>query len=574
MWFEKFTKSGFDWLKNVFGRITGKKEKSEEPGAADEFSPWYSAVPKERHETPTDAEGELAGHRKLEVPEPGPTFEGHPAPVHSQIEEEAPTVQTAGETADYQEAPEREPFVDPLIRAKNASRDLNVPANIELVETEKGDFVGVEKVSKWTPASYPEAPKTSMASQEDARKAQTVSESSTFLHKTAKRETIEGGVYIDWGPDLPAAYGSDSIEIMPIDPFQLYVYWDKTGETTRALLEKHGSDLWAKGMWEMLLVNVDTGAIEQIPLAGFQSDGYYRCKPGTVYVAKLAFRFVSGETVIVAESQPVETPTNRLAKFDRRERIQEPERVQEIRRQVGQTFFETSEPPEELFGLPWDFEDAHIDEHQQLEDEPRGPESIGGGFPAGHPRREDHPDAIVPEELEMPTTIPPGATRGRWVFEPFHQTPSFVWYEYDESASEEETWSGWRSLGSDGEVFYEEWVTPVKGWYGGFEWEEIPEILWDSVIDFANSRIAVQSGVRRRRAPSSQVLSGRRSWPTSKFAVPLSGRREWPSSRMAAKKPSSPGNWQKEWVSSQGNPAPLSYKPDENSISSHYGELI
>lgn len=57
-----------------------------------------------------------------------------------------------------------------------------------------------------------------------------------------KRPSRPGGVYLDWGPQIPECYDVDYIHALVRDPFWVCVYWLLGGPKTERWLRKLGQD--------------------------------------------------------------------------------------------------------------------------------------------------------------------------------------------------------------------------------------------------------------------------------------------------------------------------------------------
>ncbi|MBN1808293.1 MAG: DUF4912 domain-containing protein [Planctomycetes bacterium] len=110
------------------------------------------------------------------------------------------------------------------------------------------------------------------------------------------------GVFIDWGPDIPRAYGQDVISLVVKDPEWLFATWELTGPLSRSTRERIGQD----AVLALRIERLD-GAFADIR-PGDSSDWYLSVTPGMVYRAIIGFLDRDGVFVPVAASRTVKTP--------------------------------------------------------------------------------------------------------------------------------------------------------------------------------------------------------------------------------------------------------------------------
>ncbi|OHB74630.1 MAG: hypothetical protein A2Z34_04565 [Planctomycetes bacterium RBG_16_59_8] len=103
------------------------------------------------------------------------------------------------------------------------------------------------------------------------------------------------GVYIDYGPELPATYGGNCLEALPLSPDRVLVLWESSAPLPMGRER------------EILFSSAERG--EESAVAAREPVGrfIFPAKPGSVYQALLGYR-EGGTFVALLRSSVVTTP--------------------------------------------------------------------------------------------------------------------------------------------------------------------------------------------------------------------------------------------------------------------------
>jgi hypothetical protein len=104
------------------------------------------------------------------------------------------------------------------------------------------------------------------------------------------------GIYIEYGPEIPRAYGQTFIRLLPRSPSSVFVFWEATFH------QPEGSSLAVR------LTNLTAGSSRCVEVIDNIGNWYFNdVQPDCEYVAELGFLFRS-EFTSMATSNRVRTP--------------------------------------------------------------------------------------------------------------------------------------------------------------------------------------------------------------------------------------------------------------------------
>jgi hypothetical protein len=128
-------------------------------------------------------------------------------------------------------------------------------------------------------------------------------------HEERRLEPVPhpAGIWIDWGPAVPAEYAQDRLSLMVRDPWCVFAYWELTGAHAKWLPEKHGPGVFATGKWRVRLFR-GASAVAEIVASHPLGTHYFPVEPDAAWRAEVGLRLPSGEWVVVAASEEVRTP--------------------------------------------------------------------------------------------------------------------------------------------------------------------------------------------------------------------------------------------------------------------------
>jgi hypothetical protein len=136
---------------------------------------------------------------------------------------------------------------------------------------------------------------------------------SSFSHDREKKPRAMAppppeGVYIDWGPELPASYAMDRIVALPRDPFSVYFYWELTGPKYEDLRRSRRASALQGAILLLRITHIDSGKTIEIFPHSVVGNWYFQALPRSYYKAVIGYLLSSEEFVALAESNLVRTP--------------------------------------------------------------------------------------------------------------------------------------------------------------------------------------------------------------------------------------------------------------------------
>ena len=101
-----------------------------------------------------------------------------------------------------------------------------------------------------------------------------------------ERPSRPGGVYLDWGPQIPDSYPVDYIHALVRDPFWVCVYWLLDGPKTERWLRKLGDDT------EFVLVLERDGEVRYEYVVARKCPFFWlNVRPGGTYFVRIVVRY-------------------------------------------------------------------------------------------------------------------------------------------------------------------------------------------------------------------------------------------------------------------------------------------
>jgi len=115
------------------------------------------------------------------------------------------------------------------------------------------------------------------------------------------------GVWIDWGPAVPAEYGQDRLCLMVRDPGCVFAYWELTGPHATWIPERHGVKAFAEGKWQVRLFS-GRKRVAEVPASHPLGTYYFAVEADANYRAEVGLALPAKEWIVVASSAEVRTP--------------------------------------------------------------------------------------------------------------------------------------------------------------------------------------------------------------------------------------------------------------------------
>ncbi len=116
-----------------------------------------------------------------------------------------------------------------------------------------------------------------------------------------ERPGREGGIYIDWGPQLPENYPVDRLTVLVRDPAWVWFHWFLEGGDSEAVRRRAGGE----PDWFLVVEGGESRFEYAVPRRC--PFWWVRVEPGRWYRARLAARF-GGTEVTVCRTGPFRTP--------------------------------------------------------------------------------------------------------------------------------------------------------------------------------------------------------------------------------------------------------------------------